>query len=182
MKETFLTTYSFVYEQTVDSETGEIVNSKLLDKKVVVSEKLDPEDETPRVTLESNKVVFNNSAIKLIGVKPGTLMDIKYKVNNGTSVPVLGTAEAFNVEGGNKLTKSNSISFRGVKNDTLSQYGKNFILEKTQRKGEFLLINKENIINTDDKIGIDESKNWKPEEFKIENPEGLEADDDIFKF
>ena len=68
MKETFLTTYSFVYEQTVDIETGEIVNSKLLDKKVVVSEKPDPEDETPRVTLESNKVVFNNSAIQLIGV------------------------------------------------------------------------------------------------------------------
>ena len=42
MKETFLTTYSFVYEQTVDTETGEIINSKLLDKKVVVSEKPDP--------------------------------------------------------------------------------------------------------------------------------------------
>ena len=106
MKETFLTTYSFVYEQTVDTETGEIINSKLLDKKVVVSEKPDPEDKTPRVTLESNKVVFNNSAIQLIGVKPGTLMDIKYKVNNGTTVPVLGTAEAFNVEGGNKVELS----------------------------------------------------------------------------
>ena len=44
MKETFLTTYSFVYEQTVDTETGEIINSKLLDKKVVVSEKPDPEE------------------------------------------------------------------------------------------------------------------------------------------
>ena len=64
MKETFLTTYSFVYEQTVDTETGEIINSKLLDKKVVVSEKPDPEDEIPRVTLESNKVLFNNSAIQ----------------------------------------------------------------------------------------------------------------------
>lgn len=182
MKETFLTTYSFVYEQTVDTETGEIINSKLLDKKVVVSEKPDPEDEIPRVTLENNKIVFNNSAIRLMSVKPGTLMDIKYKVNNGVSTPVLGTAEAFNVEGGNKLTKSNSISFRGVKNETLSQYGKNFILENSLRKGEFILTNKENVINTDDKIGIDESKDWKPEEFEIENPEGLEADDDIFKF
>lgn len=182
MKETFLTTYSFVYEQTIDTETGEIINSKLLDKKVIVSEKPDPEDEIPRVTLESNKIVFNNSAIRLMGVKPGTLMDIKYKVNNGVSTPVLGTAEAFNVEGGNKLTKSNSISFRGVKNETLSQYGKNFILENSLRKGEFILTNKENVINTDDKIGIDESKDWKPEEFEIENPEGLEADDDIFKF
>ena len=182
MKETFLTTYSFVYEQTVDTETGEIINSKLLDKKVIVSEKPDPEDEIPRVTLESNKIVFNNSAIRLMGVKPGTLMDIKYKVNSGVSTPVLGTAEAFNVEGGNKLTKSNSISFRGVKNETLSQYGKNFILENSLRKGEFILTNKENVINTDDKIGIDESKDWKPEEFEIENPEGLEADDDIFKF
>lgn len=182
MKETFLTTYSFVYEQTVDTETGEIINSKLLDKKVIVSEKPDPEDEIPRVTLENNKIVFNNSAIRLMGVKPGTLMDIKYKVNNGVSTPVLGTAEAFNVEGGNKLTKSNSISFRGVKNETLSQYGKNFILENSLRKGEFILTNKENVINTDDKIGIDESKDWKPEEFEIENPEGLEADDDIFKF
>lgn len=182
MKETFLTTYSFVYEQTVDTETGEIINSKLLDKKVIVSEKPDPEDEIPRVTLESNKIVFNNSAIRLMGVKPGTLMDIKYKVNNGVSIPVLGTAEAFNVEGGNKLTKSNSISFRGVKNETLSQYGKNFILENSLRKGEFILTNKKNVINTDDKIGIDESKDWKPEEFEIENPEGLEADDDIFKF
>lgn len=182
MKETFLTTYSFVYEQTVDTETGEIINSKLLDKKIIVSEKPDPEDEIPRVTLENNKIVFNNSAIRLMGVKPGTLMDIKYKVNNGVSTPVLGTAEAFNVEGGNKLTKSNSISFRGVKNETLSQYGKNFILENSLRKGEFILTNKENVINTDDKIGIDESKDWKPEEFEIENPEGLEADDDIFKF
>ena len=28
MKETFLTTYSFVYEQTVDTETGEILTEK----------------------------------------------------------------------------------------------------------------------------------------------------------
>lgn len=172
----------FTYEQTVDTETGEILRTKLLDKKVTLSDKPDPDDETPRATLEENRLVFNKAALQLMDLKYGTLMDVRYKVVDGNMVPVLGTADAFNVEGGNRLTKSGSLSFRGAKHQTLAEYGTRFILEKTIRKGEFNLVNNDNKIQVDDKIGIDEAKEWKQEPVEVENPEGLEADDDIFKF
>ena len=182
MKTTFIMTTVFTYEQTVDTETGEILETKLLDKKVSLSDKLDPNDETPIAILEENRLVFNKAALQLMDLKNGTLMDVRYKVVNGNMVPVLGTADAFNVEGGNRLTKSGTLSFRGAKHQTLAEYGTRFILEKTLRKGEFNLVNKENNVQINDKIGIDEAEYWESEPVEIENPDGLEADDDIFKF
>lgn len=182
MKTKFILKTTFTYEQTVDTETGEILETKLLNKKVDIADKLDPDEKMPIVLLDNSKLVFNKSAIELMNVKVGTLMDVRYKAQNGISIPVLGTAEAFNVEGGNKLTKSNTLSFRGAKRETLSGYGTRFALEPTQRRGEFNLISQDGKIEIDDKVGIDEAKEWKLDDVEIENPEGLEADDNIFKF
>lgn len=182
MKTKFILKTTFTYEQTVDTETGEILETKLLNKKVDIADKLDPDEKIPIVLLDNSKLVFNKSAIELMDIKVGTLMDVRYKVQNGISIPVLGTAEAFNVEGGNKLTKSNTLSFRGAKRETLSEYGTRFALEPTKRRGEFNLISQDGKIEIDDKVGIDEAKEWKLDDIEIENPEGLEADDNIFKF
>lgn len=182
MKVNFILTTTFTYEQTVDSETGEILNTKLIDKKVNIVDKIDQDDPTPTVLVEASKLVFNNAAINLMGVKVGTLMDVKYKMQDGKSIPVLGTADAFNVEGGNKLTKSKTLSFRGAKHETIIEYGTRFTLETTQRKGEFNLISQDKNLIVDDKVGIDEAKEWKLDNEEIENPDGLEADDSIFKF
>jgi hypothetical protein len=43
-------------------------------------------------------------------------------------------------KGGNKLTKTNTISFRGSANEKLSEYGTTFTLEPSEDEGIFYLI------------------------------------------
>jgi hypothetical protein len=56
------------------------------------------------------------------------------------SVPVIGTDAAFGTKGGNKLTKTNTVSFRGSANDKLAEYGSVFKLEPSEDEGIFYLI------------------------------------------
>ena len=63
MKVNFILTTTFTYEQTVDSETGEILNTKLIDKKVNIVDKIDQDDPTPTVLVEASKLYFNGRKI-----------------------------------------------------------------------------------------------------------------------
>lgn len=153
-KETF--TLILTYEMSVNTDTGEVLETRLIDrsvdksdvksskpKKKVVEEK---EDTEPKLFLEDNKFKLNSAALKLmeISAESGAKLDIKYEDNGGKSTPVLGTDEVFGTKGGNKLTKTNTVAFRGVKNEELSKYGKEFTLMPYNGKpGLFVLSSEE---------------------------------------
>lgn len=84
------------------------------------------ETNEPQLTLEASKYILNAAAVELMGVVPNNRLDIKYQLIEGVEYPVIGTDTNFGVEGGNKLSRSNSVSFRGKPNERLSKFGSIF--------------------------------------------------------
>ena len=89
VKEKFILTLS--YEMSIDTSTGEILETKLIDRKVdksdiKVTKKVIAEDSDtePKLVLESNKYYLNSAAITLMGIGPDDKLDIKY---DGTVLP-----------------------------------------------------------------------------------------------
>lgn len=86
------------------------------------------ESNEPQITLDSSKYTLNAAAVELMQVTPNTRIDIKYQMVDEILYPIIGTEESFGTNGGNKLTKSNTISYRGKANQRLSEYGNVFTL------------------------------------------------------
>jgi hypothetical protein len=57
---------------------------------------------------------------------------------------VIGTDAAFGTKAGNKLTKTNTVSYRGAANDKLAAYGTVFKLVPTDEDGIFYLVGDKN--------------------------------------
>lgn len=92
-----------------------------------------PEDyniEEATVTVENNKLVLSKDAIKALNSVAGDRIAINYwTVDNATTFPLIGRAASFlDSTSGNRLTKSNTVSFRGVQRDILLEYGSFFQL------------------------------------------------------
>ena len=183
IKETFI--LSLTYEMSVDTETGEVLETKLIDRsvnkpvkamKATANEAVQDDDKEPKLYLEDNKCRLNSKAISLMGISPGDKLDIKYDEGKNGSVPVIGTDEAFGTKGGNKLTKSNTIACRGSKNEELSKYGKEFVLAVHPSKaGLFVLTSEE--VAVDQLVGDDNVNIDTPEGIDL-NLEGLVDDED----
>lgn len=141
-----------IFSYDVNPETGDM---KLLSKEEVTvdttanvakkstkkSTKVDP---NPIVTLESNKLVLTQGAVDLLNIEVDSRVDVKYKKVGNETKPVIGSNTAFKDQKGNKLTKSNTVSFRGVANEKLSTYGDKFTLEPTNESGIFFLVGNKN--------------------------------------
>ena len=174
VKETFI--LSLTYEMSVDTETGEVLETKLIDRsvnkpvkamKATANEAVQDDDKEPKLYLEDNKCRLNSKAISLMGISPGDKLDIKYDDGKNGSVPIIGTDEAFGTKGGNKLTKSNTIACRGSKNEELSKYGKEFVrAERPSKAGLFVLTSEE--VAVDQLVGDDN--------INIDTPEGIDLD------
>lgn len=84
------------------------------------------------VTVADNKLVLSKEAVKALGGVVGDRIAINYwTVDSTTTFPVIGKSECFgDLTGGNKLTKSNTVSFRGVQRDILLEYGSSFKLNR----------------------------------------------------
>ena len=183
VKETFI--LSLTYEMSVDTETGEVLETKLIDRsvnkpvkamKATASEAVQDNDKEPKLYLEDNKCRLNSKAISLMGISPGDKLDIKYDDGKNGSVPIIGTDEAFGTKGGNKLTKSNTIACRGSKNEELSKYGKEFVLAvHPSKEGLFVLTSEE--VAVDQLVGDDNVNIDTPEGIDL-NLEGLVDDED----
>ena len=183
IKETFI--LSLTYEMSVDTETGEVLETKLIDRsvnkpvkamKATASEAVQDNDKEPKLYLEDNKCRLNSKAVSLMGISPGDKLDIKYDDGKNGSVPIIGTDEAFGTKGGNKLTKSNTIACRGSKNEELSKYGKEFVLAVHPSKaGLFVLTSEE--VAVDQLVGDDNVNIDTPEGIDL-NLEGLVDDED----
>lgn len=183
VKETFI--LSLTYEMSVDTETGEVLETKLIDRsvnkpvkamKATANEAVQDDDKEPKLYLEDNKCRLNSKAVSLMGISPGDKLDIKYDDGKNGSVPIIGTDEAFGTKGGNKLTKSNTIACRGSKNEELSKYGKEFVLAvHPSEAGLFVLTSEE--VAVDQLVGDDNVNIDTPEGIDL-NLEGLVDDKD----
>jgi hypothetical protein len=137
----------FTYEQ--DDETGEVkvlnrevINDDLPKAKKTSTPKKSNADENPdpELILEDNKYVLNTAAVELLGVEADDRIDIKFEKRDKVRVPVIGCNTAFGTQGGNRLTKSNTVSYRGKNHDLLEEYGTVFSFKETDKEGIYELI------------------------------------------
>lgn len=141
------------YEVTVDPETGEIQTrlvNKSIDKakfksvdapvKKKVSKIKKEESNEPQLILEDNKYSLNTAAVELMGITTEDKIDIKYEKRGKNMIPVIGSDSVFGTKQGCKLTKSNTVSCRGSKNEELAKYGSVFeLIPHETKQGLFIL-------------------------------------------
>ena len=101
------------------------------------------------VVVNKNKLKLSSSAITLLKAKTGDRITINYwTVSPEETFPVIAKSEVFGEpSNGNRLTKSNTVSYRGVQHEVLLQYGSSFELESF--KAYFKLVPIESSINED---------------------------------
>lgn len=90
-------------------------------------------DETlPEVYVTANQLILSPETIKLLEVSVGDRIAINYyQIDDFKTIPLISKAEIFADKlSGNKVTKNNTISFRGDKNKILSEYGTKFYLKQ----------------------------------------------------
>ena len=112
------------------------------------------------VVVDNNRLVFSKEALKLLDAIPGDRISVEYwTVNLEETFPVIGKSELFtDKSGGNRLTKSNTVSFRGIQREILLEYGEQFKLEKFNNYFKMVKTEK-----------ISENDNLKEEESDLEN-------------
>ena len=160
-----------LFHYDVNEQTGEItfigkeeiaVDTAATTKRQATKASKVEENAEPLITLDSNKLVLTTGAVEYMNICADCRVDIKYKKKEKVSVPVIGTDAAFGTKGGNKLTKTNTVSFRGAANDKLAEFGTTFKLEPTEDEGIFYLIGDkmnqpipEDAIDIEDELDLD---------------------------
>lgn len=120
------------------------------------------ESSEPQITLTDNKYIINDSTAELLNVKYGDRLEIKYQVIDKVSFPIIGKSEYWGSTGGNKLTKSLTVSYRGQANELLSEYGNIFTLTPWKdHEGLYVLMGNKIRTTSDENIQITE--NYEPE-------------------
>jgi hypothetical protein len=89
-----------------------------------------------QISVLENKLVLTQEAIDLLEASAGDRIAVNYvQISNQETFPVIGKSDAFvDPNSGNKLTKSRTVSFRGVQRNMLATYGTNFELEIYKNK------------------------------------------------
>lgn len=89
-------------------------------------------EDTAKITLEPTKLCFNNKAVADMELAYQDRLVIKYQKVPGSKkpIPLIAKDVDWNEEGtGNKLTKTNTLSYRGKANTILAEFGSEFELE-----------------------------------------------------
>lgn len=124
---------SFEFDETTKSIRN--LKCEVLNKEQVNS------NGKPIVEVGDNKLIISPEALSLLGAVPGDRISINYtQKSNEVTIPLIGKSEIFaDREAGNKLTKSNTVSFKGKQRTLLLEYGSIFIMEKSNTPGMFYL-------------------------------------------
>lgn len=95
----------------------------------------------PIVEVEENKLLLSPEVIQLLGISPGDRVSINYtQLSNELTIPLIARSEKFaDREAGNKLTKSNTVSFKGKQRTLLLEYGSIFTLKESNNPGVYYL-------------------------------------------
>jgi hypothetical protein len=84
------------------------------------------------VEVKENKLVISPKAVTLLGCIAGDRISVQYyQESKEVTFPVIGRSSVFaDEDNGNKLTKSNTVSFKGFQHELLLRYGNIFTLEQ----------------------------------------------------
>lgn len=102
---------------------------------------IDDNDLEPKIFLTENKYIINKAAAQLMDIKPEDKLAIRYLDIKSVNFPVIGKQEAYGIHSGNKVTKSMTVSCRGVGRDKLAEFGTVFVISKVaDRDGLFAMV------------------------------------------
>lgn len=89
-------------------------------------------DESVDLEVLDNKLKLSKAALEKLNAKADDRISIQYWNDGiGKAFPIIGKAEVFTDKlDGNRLTKANTVAFRGEKHVTLVQFGELFNLEE----------------------------------------------------
>lgn len=85
------------------------------------------------ITLEPTKILFNNKCVADMKLEYQDRLVIKYQKEKNVKkpIPLIGKDIDWGEEGtGNKLTKTNTLAYRGKANTILADYGSEFTIEQ----------------------------------------------------
>lgn len=118
------------------------VTSNVYNVKVTPIEDTSSNDSTNAIiSVEDNKLLLSSAAITTLNARSGDRITINYWNESAEcTFPVIGKSEIFtDAEGGNRLTKSKTVSYRGVQREVLLRYGSKFTIEPF-KNGMFKMI------------------------------------------
>lgn len=105
-------------------------------KKRTTRKKSEVEEElaaTPLITVEPNKLIFNNKAVADMQLEYEDRIVIKWEPvapKSKSMIPIIGKDIAFDEEGsGNKVTKSFTVGYKGKQNAILADLDTSFTIE-----------------------------------------------------
>lgn len=139
------------YIFSIDTDTMEFEIRDAEAPKLAVSVKL-PIANEPKLVLSDNKFTLNDEAIHLLRIKPGDKVAIVF---DSIGRPMIGSTDSLRIDGGNKLTKSKTVSFRGKMNEQLAKFGNEFIIKEDGEGIGVLTANGEQI-EIKDEVVLDE--------------------------
>jgi len=112
------------YKVTLDG----VANKTTTTKKVSSKKNTGPEGLV--VIREEGKLVLSDQIVTELSAVHEDRINIVYEIIGGKTFPVIGKGESFGAkEAGNKLTKTNTVQYRGKANETLAAFGTTFTLE-----------------------------------------------------
>lgn len=172
-----------------NSETEEVSNIKVADKsekKKTTTKKVKDivvESSNPTIILESNKLVFSQAIVSEMKLEPDDRIVIKWDKVGNTMIPIIGKDIAFDEEGsGNKVTKSNTVTYKGKSNTALANYGSEFTISKYRDDvWKLVPVGTEITENTSLEQVIEMAQNVEPE-LIIDTDDTTEIDEFQFKF
>ena len=134
-----------------DDKTKSISNVKIID---ITPTSIDD----TVIQIVDNKLVLSKAAIETLGAVAGDRIAINYWQEKDDIIPLIGKSENFtDSNGGNRLTKSNTVSFRGVQRELLLEHGSMFTLEEFKENIFKLNPVKENTDDKDDELQDEKS-------------------------
>ena len=135
------------------------------------------------ITLEPNKLIFNSKAVSDMEIEYEDRIVIKWEKEGKKMTPIIGKDIAFDEEGtGNKVTKSNSIAYKGKANTVLAELGTEFTIEPL-REGVWKLLSTTGGTNEDTSTleeAIEQAEEVEPE-LLVDTDENNEIDELQFK-
>lgn len=99
------------------------------------------------IKVENNRLVLSPESVKALNATVGDRITINYwNIDKETTFPLIGKSELFSdPTNGNKLTKSNTVSYRGTQNKILKEYGSLFKLVPFKTYFKLELINEDTL-------------------------------------
>jgi hypothetical protein len=141
------------------------------------------ETATAEITLLDSKYMLTQAAADLLNVEPGDRINICYNNlpdNPNVKVPIIGSNTSWGNDLGNKLTKSLTVSYRGVANTVLAEYGEVFTLEP-YKDGLFIMRGDKPVV-VDDNVEVTETQDIEVDIEDLEDDTNYEISDVDFKF